>query len=187
MKQEEQPLSDAQIAAERLRNLKPHSEYKPVEGIPIPAQNGVLVKQLIKPKVFETLVDLEGGGSQKLFGSTGNNTQDTCEGIIMSVGPKCSNDPRVGLKIQYSSAISNNGTKFIHKGKEYLAMDEYSILFYMPDESTIVDNGVKPPSQLRREKKIPLQQKTLDNVYRHEQNEMDKQKDKTKGKVKKMK
>lgn len=179
--------SDAEISAERLRNMKPHPDYKPVQGLPIPAQNGLLIKQIHKSKIFESLVQLEGGGEQKIFGAVGENTQDTCEGIIMAVGPNCSAAPRVGLKIQFSSMAGKNATIFRHKLEAYLGMDEYSIHFYIPDETTIVDNGVKEDKQLRREKSMYKNQKTLENVHKDEQYKKDVASDKTKGKIRVMK
>jgi len=184
---EEQNLSDAQVSAERLRNMKPHPDYKSVQGLPIPAQNGVLVKKVIKSKIFESLVKLEGGGEQQILGMAGENTQDTCEGIIMAVGPNCSAAPRVGLKIQFSAMAEKNATIFRHKFEAYLGMDEYSIHFYIPDETTIVDNGVKDAKEVRRAKKMVQQVKTFDNIHKDEQYKKDVANDKTKGKVHKMK
>ena len=178
--------SHAEISATFLASLEPHSTYEPVFDLPIPAQNGILVKHLPKSNIIETDISL-GDEDTKLILSTGNNTQDTCEGIIMMVGPKCSADPRVGLKIQFSTQTMSQCTKYRHKGREYLAMDEYAILFYVPDETTIVDNGVKDARQVRREKKIVQQAKVFDNVHKADQNEKDLANDKTKGKVHKMK
>lgn len=178
--------SDSEVVSAFLTSLTEHSSYEPVFDLPIPAQNGLIVKHLPKSNIIETDISLGGDDDSKLILSTGNNTQDTCEGIIMMVGPKCSPDPRVGLKIQFSSQTMQQGTKFRHKGKEYIAMDEYAILFYVPDESTIVDNGVKDPRQLRREKKTELQKQTFKNVYEHEQKELDIKNDKTKGKTRKL-
>lgn len=184
MNENKQELSDAQISAELLRNTKPHPSYVEVEGMPIPYNNGMLVKHLPKASIISNLIDLEGGGKQEIFEAPGNNTQDTCEGIIMSVGPGCTPVIRRGLKIQFSTNVKNQAPVFTHKREKYLGMDEYAILFFMPDETTTVDNGVKDPRQLRREKKIPLQQETLNNIHRDEQNKMDKASDKTKGKIK---
>jgi len=181
---EQKQLSDAQISSELLRNMKPHSSYVEVEGMPIPYNNGMLVKHLPKASIISSLIDLEGGGKQEIFEAAGDNTQDTCEGIIMSVGPGCSPVIRRGLKIQFSTNVRNQAPVFTHKREKYLGMDEYSILFFMPDETTTVDNGVKDAREIRRGKKIIEQQKTLNNIHKHEQNQTDKQKDKTKGKVK---
>lgn len=178
--------SDSEITATFLSSLQPHSSYEPVFDLPIPAQNGVLVKHLPKLNIIETDISL-GADDTKLILSTGNNTQDTCEGIIMMVGPKCSADPRVGLKVQFSSQTMQNGTKYNHKGREYLAMDEYAILFYVPDETTIVDNGIKDARELRRVKAMYKNQKTLENVHKDEQYKKDKANDKTKGKIRVMK
>ena len=184
MKQEEQQLSDAQQSAELLKNLKVHSKYVPVDGIPIPSNNGILVKHLPKSHIIENLIELEGGGTTTMYQATANNTQDTCEGIIMSVGPNCTSVPRKGLKIQFLTTVKNQAPIFNHKGKDYIGMDEYSIAFYMVDEATTVDLGVKDPKQLRREDKIPKQQKIIQKMYERDQNEMDVKKDKTKGKIK---
>ena len=173
MKEEEK--SHAQIVAEFLTNLKPHSSYEPVDDLPIPAQNGLLVKHVPRSQI-ETL-------DSGLIVSTGNNTQNTCEGIIMMVGPNCSPAPRVGLKIQFSTNVYNQAPRYIQRGKEYLGMDEYSILFYIPDESTIIDMGVKDPRQLGREKRLERQKKTTENVYNADQKEKDKKFDKTAGKI----
>lgn len=177
-------LSDAQIAAELLRSIKPHSAYTEVEGMPIPYNNGMLVKHMPKSSIIENIIDLEGGGQATIYGAKGNNTQDTCEGIIMSVGPGCSPVVRKGLKIQFSTNVRNTAPVFNHKGKDYLGMDEYSILFFMPDETTTVDMGVKDPKQVRREIKMPKEQKIINAMHERDQNNMDKQKDKTKGKIK---
>lgn len=184
MNQEEKQLSDAQLAAELLKNIKPHSSYEPIEGMPIPYSNGILVKHMPKASIISNLIDLEGGGKQELYEATANNTQDTCEGIIMSVGPTCSPVVRRGLKIQYTTNVKSTAPVFRHKGKDYLGMDEYSILFFMVDESTTVDLGTKDARQVRREKKIPQQQKIYQKMHEKEMNDKDKSKDKTKGKVK---
>jgi len=175
------PLSDAELTSLFIQNLSTHPQYSPVPDLPIPLQNGVLVMKLDKPGIVKSILELEGGGTTDFFEATGNNTQDTCEGIIMAVGPNCSKYMHIGLKCQYSTQAR---TTFRHKGKNYLAMDEYSVLFIVPDEDTLVDNGVKDVRQLRREKKIPQQDQTLKNIYNHEQNEKDKKSDKTKGKIK---
>lgn len=182
MNQEKQPLSDAQKSAEILRSINPHSEYKPVIGIPIPAQNGILVKHMPKSSIIETDISL-GDEGKNLILSTGNNTRNTCEGIIVSVGPNCSPAVRNGLKIQYATSVHDTAPRFNHKGKDYLGMDEYSILFYMVDESTTVDMGVKDERQVRREKKTALQAQTIKNVYNDDQRKKDIANDKTKGKV----
>ncbi len=184
MKQEnEQPQSDAQITATFLASLQPHSLYEPVNDLPIPAQYGIIVKHLPKSNIIETAISLGPDAEHNLLISTGNNTQNTCEGIIMAVGPKCSPDPRIGLKIQFSTMTYDQCTKIDHRGKKYLAMDEFSILLYIPDETTLIDNGVKDPRQVRREKKVPEQQGIINRLHGRDMNEKDKEKDKTKGKI----
>lgn len=175
--------SDAQVTAEFILSLSPHSQYEVVPDLPIPTQNGLVIRHLDKPKIISNLIDLEGGGKQEIFEATGNNTQDTCEGIIMAIGPNCSPYMRVGLKCQYSALVADKATRFRHRMKEYLTMDEYSVLFIIPDESTVVNNGIKDPRQIRREKSMYKNQKTLDNVYKDEQYKKDKANDKTKGKI----
>lgn len=185
MNQEEQK-TDAQITAEFILSLPPHSQYEIVPDLPIPLQNGLVIRHLEKPKIISNLINLEGGGKQEIFEATGNNTQDTCEGIIMAIGPNCSPYMRVGLKCQYSALVVEKATRFRHKMKEYLTMDEYSVLFVIPDETTIVDMGVKDPRQVRREKKTALQAQTIKNVYNDDQRKKDIANDKTKGKIRKV-
>lgn len=180
MKNEEQQLTDSELTAQFILSLKPHSSYISVPDLPIPTQNGVLVMHLPKPKIVKSLIDLTDGGTTELYEAIGNNTQDTCEGIIMAIGPNCSKYMRIGLKCQYSTKAD---VKFRHKAKDYIAMDEYSILFIVPDETTTVDLGVKDPRQVRREKKVPEQQGIINRLHGRDMNEKDKEKDKTKGKI----
>jgi len=186
MNQETQK-TDAQITAEFILSLDVHSEYEPVADIPIPLQNGVILKPIEKPEIIKSLIKLDNGEEQEWYDTKGNNTQSTCEGIVMAIGPNCTPYMRIGLKYQYSATAHRDAIRFRHKRQEYISMDEYSVHFIIPDETTIVDAGVKDPRELRRAKKMAQQVKTFDNIHKDEQYKKDVANDKTKGKVHKMK
>lgn len=168
--------TQAEITSEILLNMPVHSTYKPVPDLPIPLAYGVL----IKPMAVQAIQQLDSG----LYTATGNNTQPTCEGVIMGVGPLCNKYMRNGLKCQYSSDVK---TSFYHRGVEYMKCDEFSVHFIIPTDETTVNNGIKDPRQVRREKSIAKQKVVVANVTRADANEMDKSKDKTKGKIRKAK
>lgn len=173
MKQEQPKRSSAEETIQIIENLPIHKDYKHIPDLPIPMGYGLLIKPLIGSGI-ETL---ESG----LLLSTGNNTQPKCEGILYAVGPQCSKYMRIGLKYQYSAEVKSS---FLHKGQEFMKMDEFSVHFVVPDESTRVDNGIKDPREVRRAGKISKQATIYKEIAKDDANEMDVLKDKTKGKVK---
>lgn len=181
MEQQEQK-TQAKLTAEMLRSLPTHPDYLPVLDIPIPLGYSVLIKKAPKSNIIKTLTDLTGKEQVIYRPETADNSQTTGEGIIYAVGPYCSEFLRNGLKCVYDVRAD---TTFEHKGVSYLKMDEAQVYFIMPDPSTTVDNGVKDPKIVRREKKIPKQQKIYDQIYKDEQNELDKKNEIKKKTIKK--
>lgn len=175
MKQEQPKKSSAEETIEIIENLPLHKDYKPVPDLPIPLGYGVLIKPITK-----TIEEITFDSGVTLLTAEGNNTQPKCEGILYAVGPQCSKYMRIGLKYQYSAEVK---TSFRHKQHEFMKMDEFSVHFVVPDESTRVDNGIKDSRQVRKEKKLPKQASILNQIAKDEANDMDKLKDRTKGKV----
>nr|WP_298658698.1 hypothetical protein [uncultured Flavobacterium sp.] len=174
MKQEtkqEMQLTEAQLTGQKILSLPPHPDYVPVPDMPLPLSYGVIVKPIKRE------VELLTSG---ILTAEGENTNDTCEGIIYAVGPACSPFLRVGLKCIYSAEAK---TEFRHKNQFYKKMDEFSVFFIVPDLTTRVDNGVKSDKEMGRKKRIERQKYAIKVESKRFQNEKDKSKDKTKGKI----
>ncbi len=98
MKKQE-PKSDAQKSAERIKAMPLDPEYKEVKNIPIPLNRGVLVK-----KITQSFTRTESG----LFMVNGENTTPPHLGIIYAIGPKCSDDLKVGLRCYYNFYVDSS-------------------------------------------------------------------------------
>ncbi len=177
MKQEEK--TQAEISAERIKNMPPHKDYIPVPDMPIPRGYGVIIKQL-PPALIKRTGILLGDTTNELLVARGANSEDTCEGIVYGVGSACPADLKLGLRVIYDKRVE---TKFDHKGELYYKCDEGNVFFIVPDESTTVDNGVKTERTIGRGKRMARNDKAFKAIYKDEQNDLDKEKDKTKGKI----
>lgn len=178
---EQAEKNSAQIVAERILSMKLDKDYKPVPNLPIPLDIGVLVKKLSKPaSVIKIDNDLM-NATQELILADGANSREPNLGILMAVGPKCSEYLRVGLRVFWD--VNQTGT-FRHEGVDYYRMDQYSILYIVPDASTLdtIGNTVKDERQVRREKKIPKQQEIANKIFQRDQNELDEKTEKSKSK-----
>lgn len=170
-------LSAAEIAAKRIREMPLSKDYKPVDDLPIPLHRGVLVLKYTRK--HNPL--LTAGGIELV---EGENTNEGKHGIIMAVGPNCSEFLRVGLRCQFNFYVDS---LFWHKGETYYKMDEPDVYYIVPSSETVVDNGVKKASAVRHEKKFQEQKSYLEHEAKKDANDKDKRMDKTKGKIRKVK
>lgn len=168
-------LTEAQKTGIAILNMPLHPDYSPVPDMPLPLSYGVIVKPIKKE------IELLPSG---IITADGENTNDTCEGIIYAVGPACSPFLRVGLKCIYSAEAK---TEFRHKNQFYKKMDEFSVFFIVPDLTTSVNNGVKSDREMGRKKRMERQVYAAKVERTRSQNEKDASKDKTKGKIRKVK
>lgn len=182
---EQTEKTSAQIVAERILSMKLDKDYKAVPNLPIPLDIGVLVMKLTKPpaiiKIETDLLSGNQNATQEIYTATGDNSREPNLGILMAVGPKCSEYLRVGLRVFWD--VNQTGT-FRHKGVDYYRMDQYSILYIVPDASTLdtIGDTVKDERQVRREKKIPQQQDIANKLHKRDMNELDEKTEKSKSK-----
>lgn len=183
MKKEEPQLSAAEIAAKRIREMPLSKDYKPVDDLPIPLHKGVLI---LKPRHVNPAlpVTTSTGIIVDPRYTSADNTEDIKEGIMMAIGPNCSEFLRIGLRYQFSSFVD---TFFHHKGEVYYKLDEPNVYYVIPSEETYVNNGVKKASAVRHEKKFQEQKSYLEHEAKQDANEKDRRMDKTKGKIRKVK
>jgi len=173
--------SSAAISAERIQSMPLDPLYKEVIDLPIPLHKGVLVRRLTdldRPTIIKTTP-----GGIHLPDAIADNSTDTKDGIIYAVGPDCSEFLRVGLRCQISSMVD---TFFYHHGVMYYKLDEFHVYFIVPDPTTLIHNGIKKESEVRRKDKLEEQKEYLNRMNKMDGNEKDKKLDKTKGKTRKL-
>lgn len=172
----EQPQkTDAQKSSELLLNMGPDSLYAPASGLPVPYGKGVLVR-----KVEQTSVEETESGILLLQTST-DKSRPLHIGIIYAVGPDCSPYMRVGVRVYFNFFVDSC---FRFGGYEYYKMDEIDVYYCIPNNKTILMEGVKGDREIMREKKQEKQQWVFNEQHKIDQNDLDKLADKTKGKIK---
>lgn len=168
---EKEPVDNrtsAQISHDKIMSMPLDEEYHPVPDLPIPLMNSVLIKK-VKPRVEGVVIIAPGA-----------NTQEQSIGIIMAAGPLCPPEIRVGLRCYFDCRMDE---PFRHNGVTYLKMDFYSIYYIIPDPSTVNVVKVKDDRQVHREKSLAKNIAVNHAIYKDEQNELDRKKDKSKGKI----
>lgn len=169
MKENEQ-LSAAKTAYQRIKEMPLDPLYKEVPDLPIPTLNSVLI-QRIKKEDNKIILLTDLGHEQTLLLAEGNNSQQPILGIIMAVGPECFDWLKPGLRCYYD--CNQTGT-FRHGKTDYVRMDQYGVYYIVPSTQTIDLVGVKDDRQVTRERQAE-RNKTADR-YRNieELNQMDK-------------
>jgi len=173
----EQEKTSADIVAERIKSMPLHSDYVPVNNMPIPLFKGILIK---KTKVAERKTKT----GIIMPGQTAENVISPNEGILMAVGPLCSPFSKIGLKYQYSSYVD---TLFYHEGEEYYMADENHLHYVVPSDEFVSTGGYKTAKQVRQEKKVPEMFAREARIDARDENDKDKRLDKTRGKIRKVK
>ena len=168
MKQKEE-----KTVAELIKEMPLDPEYKPASGLPIPLHKGVLVKKIAKSNIFKV-------GEILLIEGDAENSRPPHLGIIYAIGPNCSEHLKVGLRCYYNFYVDSS---FNIDGVDYAKMDE-SDVFYLVPPNTRVDDGVKGAKEVRRGNQMKKSDSRLIREFNHEQNEKDKLRDSTRGKVK---
>lgn len=168
-------LSDAQRAKEFLQNMPVHSSYEPVPGIPIPMNDGVLVKQVATELVTVGSIVL----------SEAANSIRPKTGIVYAIGPGCPDHIKVGTKWQF---MTDEGQQrpyatFYHMGTEYTAINTYHLLYALPDETTTIYGGVKSDKAMSRIKRVERQKNAFKADKIRDDEFKNKSTDKTKGKI----
>lgn len=179
MKQKEQPLSDAQKSLKKLQEMPIHPEYVHIPEIPIPYQNGVLIKELnpTDKKIGSILIP-----------NNSDNTLKTNEAIIYAVGPGCADYVKIGTKCQYAAETKQAPYPRYYVGThEFIAVEFYSLLYAIPDPTTVVYNGTVTDKVMGRKKRQERQKHVLKEERKEAAYEKDIAGDKTKGKTRKMK
>jgi hypothetical protein len=182
MKEKEQ-MTAAEIAAKRIREMPLSKHYKPVDDLPIPLHKGVLI---LKPRHVNPAlpVTTSSGIIVDPRYTSADNTEDLKEGILMAVGPNCTEYLRIGLRYQFSSYVD---TFFHHKGEVYYKLDEPAVYYVIPSDETVVNNGIKKEKAVRRVKSLEKQSVRQAAERRSDLNEKDRRMDKTAGKTRKLK
>lgn len=163
----------AEITAERIRKMPLHKDYVPVADMPIPLFKGILVKKTKKGEITTKSGII-------MPGTKAENVIDPHEGIVMAVGPMCSEFTRVGLKYKFSHYVD---TYYYHDGEEYMMADETLLHYVVPSDKFVVNAGYKTDKAVRREKKLKEQNSREERLAAVEKNQTDKEKDRTKGKI----
>lgn len=169
--------TNAQNVAERIRKMPLHKEYKPVPNIPIPLFKGILIKKTKKGEVTTKSGII-------MAGVKAENVIDPHEGIIVAVGPMCSEFTRVGLKYKFSHYVDSY---YYHDGEEYMMADETLLHYIVPSDEFIANAGYKTAKQVRHTKKLAEQTSREVRIAARDANEEDMRKDTTKGKIRKVK
>lgn len=173
----EKEKTAAEIATEKIRNMKPHRDYVPVENMPIPLYKDVLIKKTKQGEIkTKSGIILGGMGAE--------NVIEPNEGIIMAVGPMCSEFVKLGLKYKFSQRMDS---WYVHEGEEYIMADEAALRFIVPSDDFVAHGGYKTAEQIRRGKKLNEQKEREIRLNRRDANEKDQRNDNTKGKTRKMK
>ena len=88
---------------------------------------------------------------------------------------------RVGVRVYFNFFVDSC---FRFGGYEYYKMDEIDVYYCIPNNKTILMEGVKGDREIMREKKQEKQQWVFNEQHKIDQNDLDKLADKTKGKIK---
>jgi len=158
---------------EVIASLPNDPEYKFVANMPIPLGKSVIVK-----RVKQNIV-LPGG---LILPEAAENSQSPKTGVIMAIGPDCTRGVRVGLRC-YMNHYCDLDVKI---GVETFAMlEEAGIYYILPSNTDVISSGldVKPAKQVRRAKSIDREDDYQKRRYKKDQNDKDKMRDKTKGKI----
>lgn len=168
----ENEMSASELAAHRIKTMPNDKEYKDIPDLPIPLHYGVLIRELPPPSI----VTMESGLILS-FDSKKNDTVNV--GILYAVGPKCSPELRIGIRVGYTKDATE---RFWHKGVAYVKTDELGVFYAIPDPTTVVQSATKTDKQVSREKSLIRQDKFEDLVAKDTLNEKDKYKEELKKK-----
>lgn len=156
-----------------IASLPNDPEYKEVKGMPIPLGKSVLIKKTKQQVV------LAGG---IILAESAENSRLPKVGIIYAVGPECTRGLRVGLRCYYNFFADLE----VRAGVEtYAMMEEASVYYILPSHTDRITEGVgiKPAKEVRRGKSIVREDDYQKRRYKKDQNDKDKLRDKTKGKI----
>lgn len=161
-----------------IQSLPNDPDYKEVLNMPIPLGKSVIVKQA-KQQVIQV-------GGIILPDAAAENTQLPKVGVIYAVGPDCTRGVRKGLRCYYNFYCD---LEIRINGETFVMMEEASVYYILrSNEQQIYEGkGVKSSSQVRREKKQDLWSGFSKRKKVSDENEKDFKKDKTKGKIRKIK
>jgi len=174
---ENKEKTDGQLSAERIRKMPLHKDYVPVNNMPIPLFKGILIRKTKKGEIVTK-------NGIIIPGAKAENTIDPHEGIIMAVGPMCSEFTRVGLKYKFSHFVDSY---YMHEGEEYMMADETLLHYVVPSDEFVVHTGYKTEKSVRKAKKLVEQVLREERLSRRDENEKDERLDNTKGKIRKVK
>lgn len=167
----------SQIAAERIREMPTHKDYRPLKNAPIPLYKDVLIKKTKQGEMkTKTGIILGGMGAE--------NVIEPNEGIVVAVGPMCSEFVRLGVKYKFSQRMDS---WYMHEGEEYIMADEAALRFVVPSDDFVAHGGYKTSEQVRRGKKLQEQAAREIRLNIRDNNEKDKRNDSTRGKIRKVK
>lgn len=174
---ENKEKTNAQNVAERIKLMPLHKDYVPVPNMPIPLFKGILIKKTKKGEVVTKSGIL-------MPGVKAENVIEPHEGIVMAVGPMCSEFTRIGLKYQFSHYVDSY---YYYNGEEYMMADETLLHFVVPSDEFIENAGYKTAKQVRHSKKLKEQTDREARLAARDLNEKDERQDNTKGKIRKVK
>jgi co-chaperonin GroES (HSP10) len=173
---QEETKTAAQIVAERIKAMPLHKDYAPVDNMPIPLHKDLLIKKT-KQGEWKTKAGI-------VMATMAENIIEPDEGIVMAIGPMCSEMCRVGLKYKYSKRMDS---AYIHDGEEYVMADETALRYVIPSDDFRHSTIYKSDDSVRRGKKMVRNSEAEKRIAIREANEEDERKDTTKGKIRKLK